>query len=124
ESLLEDDYLCWYDVPVGSNRLHPDFLVLHPRRGLLVIEVKDWKLDNIQAIDKLTATLLANGKLTRKPNPLEQARSYAHAVNRLLESDPELVGAPGTPYQGKLSFPLGHGVVLANITRKAFARTD
>jgi hypothetical protein len=124
ESLLEDDYLCWYDVPVGRKALHPDFLILHPRRGMLVVEVKDWKLSTIQKIDKLEATLVIDGRLTRKANPLEQARSYAHAVNRLLESDPALVGPPGTPYQGKLAFPMGHGVVLANISRKEFLSTD
>jgi hypothetical protein len=41
ESHLEDDYLCWYDIPVGPRRIHRDLLLLHPRRGLLVIEVKD-----------------------------------------------------------------------------------
>jgi len=45
ESLLESDYLCWYDVPVGTKYQHPDFVLLHPRRGLLVLEVKDWKRD-------------------------------------------------------------------------------
>lgn len=44
ESLLESDYLCWYDVPIGSRHQHPDFVILHPRRGLLVLEAKDWKL--------------------------------------------------------------------------------
>lgn len=39
EGKLDDDYLVWYDVPVGPKRLHPDFVVLHPRRGLLVLEV-------------------------------------------------------------------------------------
>ena len=43
ESLLEDDYLVWYDIPVGSKRRYPDFIVLHPSRGLLFLEVKDWK---------------------------------------------------------------------------------
>jgi hypothetical protein len=57
ESHLEDDYLCWYDVPVGPRRMHPDFLVLHPRRGLLVIEVKDWKLYTIRKMAKLSVTL-------------------------------------------------------------------
>ena len=38
ESHLEDDYVCWYNVPVGAWNQHPDFLILHPRRGLLVIE--------------------------------------------------------------------------------------
>jgi hypothetical protein len=124
ESHLEDDYLCWYDVPVGPRRMHPDFLVLHPRRGLLVIEVKDWKLDTIRKIDKLSVTLLADGRDKREANPLEQARQYAFGVCRLFESDAALVGEPGSAYQGRLVFPWGYGVVLANISRKAFEGTD
>ena len=27
---------------------HPDFVVLHPRRGALILEVKDWRLDTIR----------------------------------------------------------------------------
>lgn len=42
ESHLEDDYLCWYDIGIGNNYLHPDFTLLHPGRGLLILEVKDW----------------------------------------------------------------------------------
>ena len=34
ESLLEDDYTVWYDLPVGRQRGYPDFIVLHPGRGL------------------------------------------------------------------------------------------
>jgi hypothetical protein len=124
ESHLEEDYLCWYDVPVGPRRAHPDFLVLHPRRGLLVIEVKDWKLDTIRKMDKLSVTLLADGREKREANPLEQARQYAHGLCRLFESDPALVREPGSAYQGNLVFPWGYGVVLANISRKAFESTD
>ncbi|SOZ14434.1 hypothetical protein CBM2609_A170098 [Cupriavidus taiwanensis] len=39
------DYLCWYDVAIGEKTKHPDFIVFHPNRGLLVLEVKDWRLD-------------------------------------------------------------------------------
>ena len=55
---------------------------------------------------------------------MEQARQYAHRIKQLLESDPALVGEPGSSYEGKLIFPWGYGVVLANISRKAFAGTD
>ncbi|MGB4343954.1 MAG: nuclease-related domain-containing protein [Moraxellaceae bacterium] len=41
--------MLWYDVPIGDSGRHPDFLVLHPRRGLLVLEVKDWKLESIRS---------------------------------------------------------------------------
>ncbi len=124
ESHLEDDYLCWYDVSVGSKNVHPDFVVLNPRRGILVLEVKDWKLDSIRAIDKSSVTLLTPQGQKHAANPLEQARQYAHAVCDLLKSDPALVNEEGATYEGKLILPWGYGVVLTNITRKAFAETD
>ena len=37
EAKLEPDYLLWYDVPVGRRARHPDFIVLHPRRGALML---------------------------------------------------------------------------------------
>ena len=52
EQKLEDDWLLWYDVPLGPRNVHPDFVVFNPRRGLLVLEVKDWKLDTIRDIDR------------------------------------------------------------------------
>jgi len=47
EQKLEDDYLIWYDVPIGLKQRRPDFVVFHPHRGMLVLEVKDWKADTI-----------------------------------------------------------------------------
>jgi len=124
ESHLEDDYLCWYDVRIGSASVHPDFVVLNPRRGILVLEVKDWKLDAIHTIDKQSVTLSTSQGLKHSANPFEQARQYAHAISDLLKSDPALVEAPGSAHVGKLIFPWGYGVVFANISRRAFAATD
>lgn len=123
ETKLEDDYLCWYDVAIGPSMLHPDFIVLHPGRGLLILEVKDWKLDTIRSMSKSDASLLTSQGLKRAANPLEQARQYAHAVVRLLEGDPQLVFTSGR-MQGKLAFPWAYGVVLSNISRRQFAGTD
>lgn len=118
KTLLEDDYLCWHDVPIGPRRLHPDFVVLHPRRGLLVLEVKDWKLPALRRIDKHHIDLvLENGAEKRDSNPLDQVRQYAHAVVDRLATDPQLQYPSGN-YQGRLCFPYGYGVVLANITRR------
>ncbi len=123
ESKLEEDYLCWYDVPVGTGRLHPDFIILHPQRGLLILEVKDWRLDNIQSFDRFQVALKTNSGIVKKPNPLEQARQYAHAVVNVLERDPQLIAANGR-WQGKLLFPWTYGVILTRVTRKAFDATD
>ena len=124
-SKLEDDYFCWYNVPVGGSRhLHPDFLILHPRRGLLVLEVKDWKLDSLQRVDKIAVTLLTKKGLVNDHNPLQQARQYLFKALSMLARDPALLHPEGHPHQGKLCFPYGYGAVLANITRRQFDSTD
>ncbi len=122
EQKLDDDYLIWYDVPIGKKQLHPDFIVLHPLRGLLVLEVKDWKIDTILNVTRANWTIADRN--TNEPkqvkNPLEQARNYVlHAV-KLLERDAELVHAIATPHAGKCIVPYGYGVVFTNITRAVF----
>lgn len=119
EEKLEDDYLLWYDVPIGATGHHPDFIVLHPRRGILVLEVKDWRRDAIQAFDKSGATLLTSSGPKRVANPFEQARVYAQDIATLLERDPALTHVGGG-FHGKLSLPWSYGVVLSNITRRQF----
>lgn len=116
---LEDDYCCWVNVPVGRKQLRPDFVVLHPGRGVLVLEVKDWKLPTIQCMDRFSAQLLSERGLVAVANPLEQARNYALEITRLLECDPLLVQQEGR-YKGHLMLPWGFGAVLTNISRKQF----
>ncbi|AYQ27850.1 DNA helicase II [Polaromonas sp. SP1] len=119
EQKLDDDYLLWYDVPIGPKYSHPDFVVMHPRRGLLVLEVKDWRLSTIQRADKQNWEIIPDGIPKSVINPLEQARQYAHQVVDALQRDKQLVHEYGK-YEGKLAFPWSYGVVFANITRKQF----
>ena len=119
EAKLDADYLIWYDVPMGPKNAHPDFCVMHSRRGILRLEVKDWKKETIQQADKQTWTIAPDGIPKSVINPLEQARQYAHQVVNALERDPQLV-QPDGPHAGKLAFPWSYGVVFTNITRKQF----
>lgn len=121
ESHLEDDYLCWYEVPLGSRQRYSDFIVLHPARGLLLLEVKDWKLDSIHEVDKASFTLLTERGLVTVGNPLEQVRQCTYALVNRLKSDPQLVSPEGR-HRGQLAFPYGFGVVLTSITRHQFER--
>ena len=117
---LEDDYHVWINVPVGPKQFRPDFVVLHPGRGILALEVKDWKLPTIQRMDRFSAQLLTDRGLITAANPLEQARSYAISIKELLERDPLLIQQEPGRYHGHLLLPWGFGVVLTNITRKQF----
>jgi len=119
EAKLENDYLLWYDVAIGQAVKHPDFIVLHPQRGLLILEVKDWKRDTIRSADKHSVEILTSSGIKHVSNPLEQARQYAQAVTNVLQKDPQLTLSSGK-LAGHLLFPWSYGVVLANISRKQF----
>jgi len=124
ESHLEEDYCCWYEATVGPRARRPDFVILHPRRGLLVVEVKDWRLENIRTLDPFSATLVVNGQEVRAANPVEQARQYVLKLCNRMQADRALVGEQGSRFPGKLVFPWAYGVAFPNITRKAFSATD
>ncbi len=96
---------------------------MHPRRGILILEVKDFRLSTLIQANKQTWDI--HGELGPKtiPNPLEQARQYAHQVVNALERDPQLVQPEGR-HQGKLAFPWSYGVVLPNITRAQFDKAE
>lgn len=119
EQKLDGDYLMWYDVPVGPKQSHPDFVILHPRRGLLILEVKDWRLDTIHKATRQYWEIIPDGNNKVVINPLAQARHCAIQVVNALERDKQLIQSNGH-HAGKLAFPWGHGVVLTRITRKQF----
>jgi hypothetical protein len=119
EQKLDDDYLLWHNVPVGPKQTYPDFVVLHPRHGLLILETKDWHPDTIQHVTKQSWDILVSGQPKVVINPLAQARHCAIQVVNALERDEQLVHSSG-PHQGKLALPWSYGVVFTRITRKQF----
>jgi len=119
EQKLDSDYLLWHNVPVGPKRTYPDFVVIHPRRGALILETKDWRIETIAKATKQYFEIHADGALKTVVNPLAQARHCALQVVNALDRDKQLVHADG-PHRGKLIFPWGYGVVLTRITRSQF----
>lgn len=120
EAFLEDDYFCWYDVTVGIKRRRPDFLILNPHRGLLALEVKDWKVASIIRLDPQLVEAEFDGRLVKDVNPLLKSREFMTATVDMLKRDPLLVEPATSKYAGKLCMPYGHGLVLPNISRQEF----
>lgn len=106
EQKLEDDYLMWYDVPVGPKQSQPDFVLLHPRRGVLILEAKDWRLETIQKASRQYWEIIPEGQVKVVKSPLAQARHCAIEVVNALERDTQLVQTSGA-HAGKLAFPWG-----------------
>jgi UvrD-like helicase family protein/nuclease-like protein/AAA domain-containing protein len=113
---LEDDYLVWHDVPLGPHARQPDFVVLSPRWGILLLEVKGWKRDAFGAATKDRVELRTARGLVTEANPLRKVRDFAMELVDLMQHDAALVHADG-PFRGKLLFPYGWGVVLAGLGR-------
>lgn len=87
----------WFDVGLGRSQVHPDFVLIHPDHGLIVLEVKDWSLRRIHRLGK--AHVVVDGREYRMP--VEQARDYVFKATRGMSFSP----------------PFAYGVVLPNHTR-------
>jgi len=124
KDFLEENAVVWHNLPVGPRSRHPDFIIVHPANGLLVLEVKDWRLDSIVSADKMKVELLTSHGTVRESNPLEQARKYAFEVVRTLERDGQLLFPAGHRFKGRPILPFGFGAVFTNITRKQFDQTN
>ena len=124
KDFLEENAVVWHNIPLGPRSRHPDFIIVQPANGLLVLEVKDWRLDSIVSADKTKVELLTSRGPVRESNPLEQARKYAIDVVRTLERDGQLLFPAGHRFMGRPILPFGFGVVFANITRKQFDQTN
>ncbi|MEO8017417.1 MAG: NERD domain-containing protein/DEAD/DEAH box helicase [Pseudomonadota bacterium] len=109
---------------MGPRGRHPDFVIVHPVSGLLVLEVKDWRLDTIASANKSDVELVTPRGLVTTTSPFEQARRYMFDVMQQIQSDRQLLHPPGHAFAGKSIVPFGFGVVFTNITRKQFAQTD
>ena len=120
---LEDNAWVWHNIPVGPFGKHPDFVTLHPQQGIVVLEVKDWRLDTIGSANSKQVELITDRGNVSTANPFEQVRSYMFNVVNTLQRDPLLVVDAGS-FKGKPVFSFGHGVVFSNITRKQFEQTD
>ncbi|ECU9386460.1 TPA: DEAD/DEAH box helicase [Salmonella enterica subsp. diarizonae serovar 61:l,v:z35] len=116
ETHLGDDCLIWYDIPVGRQYQHPDFVIIDPSSGLIFLEVKDWRRGTFRHADPLAVILETGQGLIREKNPLVQVREYACVTADMLSQDPRLQQTG--LYEGKLNLAWAYGVVFTNITRQ------
>lgn len=115
---LPDDVIVYYE-PVVADR-YPDFVVIIPRIGLLVIEVKGWYPNAIERADNAEVVVSMRGQREVCKHPIRQARDYKFKLMDTARRHPE-TGAllePGGKHEGKFVFPFGHLAILNNCTRQ------
>jgi hypothetical protein len=111
---LEDDYAVWHNIPIMGSGREPDFVILHPQRGLLILEVKDWKRPTIAQANTMLVQLRTSHGISNSEHPVSQARGYMLDLVHQLQHHPELLHKEG-PHRGKLLMPWGWGAVLSHI---------
>ncbi len=124
-SRLPDDFSVWYEPDI--NERYPDFIILSPNFGILIIEVKGWYPSSILKAnsDYFEIKWKKDGIETnkREKSPLIQGRDYLLELLKQLERYPILTQKPGN-YQGKLCFPYSVGAVMSNISYKQASEHD
>jgi hypothetical protein len=114
---LDDDYLIWFATPIGPEQCRPDFIILSPRWGLLLLEVRDWTRQQIRRARRDQVVLAsASGQERTELNPLHRLRRAMMGLVELMQQDPSLVRGSGA-FRGKLLFPYGWGLALPHQPR-------
>lgn len=121
---LPDDCIVYYEPAI--RRRHPDFVVIIPRLGLLVIEVKGWYAREIVQANSNDVLINARGTETQQRHPVRQAREYMFQLMnecRDHQSFHSLLKS-GDPYAGRFVFPFGHFAILSNIASGQLAEQE
>ncbi len=109
----DKDFLVWYSPDIEDRE--PDFILLSPDSGLIVLEVKDWLANQLVEITPKDALLRIGKREERRKQPLAQAREYVNSLMHLLKNCAErsLLGH-------SLPCPVTWGAIFPHISRSDF----
>jgi hypothetical protein len=108
------DFICWREPPIGSKGKEPDFVLFSNRFGLLVLEVKDWSIDQIISYTPTEFQVRISKKKHKKRNPDKEAKEHVNTLMERLREIPEFLTDAG-PRPGQLKIPIGRMVVFPHI---------
>ncbi|MFJ7664855.1 3'-5' exonuclease [Lysinibacillus sp. NPDC097162] len=119
---LPDDYIVYYEPEILGRR--PDFVILGPDLGIIVLEVKDYTKNTLMQINQDTWMIRSTkGEQTTVKSPYKQAKDFMFHICDTLKKDKSLVQLEGK-YQFKLKFPCGAGTVFTRMTQCDFIEND
>jgi hypothetical protein len=115
---LPDDVFVYYDVQIKHR--YADFVVISPRLGVLMLEIKDWRAGSILSANNDTIEIQVQSGEKRVTHPVKQAREYAMALRDAIESRLEgrILMQQDGPYKGKIAFTISYAAVLSNISNE------
>ncbi|ANF97310.1 3'-5' exonuclease [Paenibacillus bovis] len=121
---LPDDYVVYYEPHINGRR--PDYVIIGPDLGLLVLEVKDYTENTLYQLtpeEWQLHTQKGTGTLETIINPISQARNYSFHIQKKLKKDRSLLQQTGI-YSNNLKFRYGHGVVFTRMKETHIIRNE
>ena len=98
ERLFQEDpnTFCYYEPIIGGQS--PDFIIISPQFGVLIVEVKDYSANGLlEAYETEEWIILSDGKRDKRPNPVMQLHRYWMTLrnrinkNKSLKKNPNLI---------------------------------
>lgn len=120
KTFLPDDYIVYFEPDIQGRR--PDFVIIGPDLGIVVLEVKDYTKNTLFQINHDEWHIVTtSGDQAVIKSPMKQARDNMFHVVDTLKKDKSLIQLEGK-YKFQLKFPYGHGVVFTRMNSKDFIK--
>lgn len=120
KTYLPDDYIVYYEPDIQGRR--PDFVIIGPDLGIVVLEVKDYTKNTLFQINHDEWHIVTtSGDQAVIKSPMKQARDNMFHVVDTLKKDKSLIQLDGK-FKFQLKFPYGHGVVFTRLYSKDFVQ--
>ena len=84
----DSDFIGWYEPAIGEQGREPDFVLFGNQHGLLVLEVKDWLIDQIEEADSHHVKVWMGGREENKTNPDRQVKTAHHSGRHAISVRP------------------------------------
>lgn len=112
---LPDDYIVYYEPSIHGRR--PDFVVIGPDLGIIVLEVKDYTRSTLFQLNQDEWIITpSSGSQKKVQSPFLQARENMFKLTDVLKRDQNLINHEGK-YATTLKFPYGSGVIFTRLTQ-------
>lgn len=122
KEFLPEDYIVYYEPEIHGRR--PDFVIIGPDLGLIVLEVKDWTLSTIvQATKDEWIIFGRNQQQAIETNPYKKAEEFTFHLMNYLKKDQNLIQSNGR-HRFNLKFPCGYGARFFPITDGEFIKRE
>jgi hypothetical protein len=119
---LPDDCIVYYEPRIDSR--HPDFVLILPEFGVLIIEVKGWFPVNVIRGNQHKLCIRRNGVEMEEKHPLRQARDYMFTLKDYCSTHRAVAGELFNPQSNKFRVRLEHCCILSNTSLAQFSKRN